>query len=106
MIHRQLSSRQLSPPTVELPTFEPHLKIHRVMTEHTKSKFNNLIYWQIMYRNMRHLLVVLITRSSIFFHGSVSYLYRNEQVFEILFLTLTYSQPLFFPFFLLLFMNL
>ena len=31
-------------PTVELPTDEPHLKIHRVMTENTKSKFGNLIY--------------------------------------------------------------
>ena len=47
---------------------------------------------------MQRLLVVLITRSSIFFHGSVNHLYRNEQVFEILFLTLTYPQSLFFLF--------
>ena len=39
---------------------------------------------------MRHLLVVLITRYSIFFHGSVDHLCRNEQIFEILFLTLIY----------------
>ena len=29
---------------IDTPTVEPHLKIHRVMTEHMKSKFNNLIY--------------------------------------------------------------
>ena len=33
MLHRQLNS----------PTFEPPLKNHRVMTEHTKSKFNKFI---------------------------------------------------------------
>ena len=54
---------------------------------------------------MRHLLVVLITRYSIFFHGSVNYHYRNEKVFEILFLTLTYPQPLFSTFRLLLLNN-
>ena len=75
------------------------------MTEHTKSKFNNLIYWQIMYRNTRHLLVVLITRHSTLFHGSVNYFYRNEQVVEIPFLTLFISSPLIFSIFLLLLNN-
>ena len=57
-----------------------------------------------MYKNKQH-LVVWIIRYSISFHGSVNYHYRYEEVFEILFFTLTYPQPLFFPFFFLLLLN-
>ena len=41
---RNQNAMDVDTPTVELPTDEPHLNIHQVMTEHIKSKFNNLIY--------------------------------------------------------------
>ena len=91
--------------TDELPTFEPHLKIHRVMTEHTKSKFNNLIYWQIMYRNMRHLLVVLIAGYSIFFHGLVNPFTETNKTLKFYFLHSHIPNLYFFFFFLLLLNN-
>ena len=43
--------------------------------------------------------------SSIDNYDSVNYLYRNEQVFEILLSHIRVSSPLFFPFFFLLLLN-
>ena len=78
--------QQYDTPTTELPIVEPQSKTDGVMAEHTKSKFNNLICWQIMYRDMRHLLVVSVTRYSIFFHGSVNLFTETNKYLKFYFL--------------------
>ena len=72
------------------------------MTEHTKSKFNSLLTNNVQKQAASSSSIE--NSPQYIFSWSVNYLYRNEQVFEILFVT-HISPSLFFPFFLLLLNN-